>query len=70
MYKYAHYMDVVVAIENLITAYRMRGEDKIVIGLELALDRVRHYQDVDEILQKRDERYRTYILNQYPKGGI
>lgn len=59
MYKYADYIDVVVAIENLITTYQMRGEDKIVIGLKLALDRIRHYQDVDEILQKRDETYKT-----------
>ena len=70
MYKYADYIDVVVAIENLITAYKMRGEYKIVTGLELALDRMKHYKDVDEILQKRDERYRAYILNQYPKGGV
>ena len=63
MYKYAHYIEVAVAIENLITAYTMRGEHKIVEGLQLALDRVKHYGDVAEIMAERDNRYNNFNIN-------
>ena len=65
MYKYAHYIEVAVAIENLITAYTMRGEHKIVEGLQLALDRVKCYGDIAEVMAERDNRYRNAITDNY-----
>lgn len=54
---YKDYIDVAIAIENLIIAYRMRNEPKIVEGLKLALDRVKNYGDVAEIMAERDNRH-------------
>jgi hypothetical protein len=58
MYKYSDYIDVIVAIENLITSYTMRGERKIVEGLQMALDRALNYGDAAEIMQERNSRYK------------
>lgn len=58
MYKYSDYIDVIVAIENLITSYTIRGEHKIVEGLKMALDRALNYGDAAEILQERNNRYK------------
>lgn len=57
MYKYSDYIDVAVAIENLITVYTMRNEPQVVKGLKLALDRVKNYGDVAEIMAERDNRH-------------
>ena len=58
MYKYKNYIDVVVAIENLIIAYTIRNEPQIVKGLKLALDRVKNYGNVAEIMAELDNRHR------------
>ena len=60
---YNDYIDVAVAIENLITVYTVRSELKIVEGLKLALDRVKNYGDVAEIMAKRDSRYNNFNIN-------
>ena len=60
---YKDYIDVVIAIENLITVYTMRSESKIVEGLRLALDRVKNYGDVAEIMAERDNRYNNFNIN-------
>lgn len=62
---YKDYIDVAIAIENLIIAYRMRNEPKIVEGLKLALDRVKNYGDVAEIMAKRDNRYNNFNIGNY-----
>ena len=58
MYKYKNYIDVAVAIENLIIAYTIRNEPQVVKGLKLALDRVKNYGDVAEIMAELDNRHR------------
>lgn len=58
MYKYKNYIDVVVAIENLIIAYTIRNEPQVVKGLKLALDRVKNYGNVAEIMAELDNRHR------------
>jgi hypothetical protein len=58
MCKYSDYIDVIVAIENLITSYTMRGEHKIVEGLQMALDRALNYGDAAEMMQERNSRYK------------
>ena len=58
MYKYKNYIDVAVAIENLIIAYTIRNEPQVVKGLKLALDRVKNYGNVAEIMAELDNRHR------------
>ena len=57
MYKYKNYIDVAVAIENLIIAYTIRNEPQVVKGLKLALDRVKNYGNVAEIMAELDNRH-------------
>ena len=42
---YNNYVDVIVSIKNLITAYKVRNEEKIVEGLEMALNQILQYKD-------------------------
>ena len=49
---YNHYIDVIVRIKNLITAYTMRGEHKIVKGLEMALEEMFKYNEIRNIFER------------------
>ncbi len=51
---YNNYVDVIVAIKNLITAYKVRNEEKIVEGLEMALNQILQYKDVQNIFARDD----------------
>lgn len=53
---YNNYIDVIVSIKNLIIAYKIRNEEKIVEGLEMALRQVLQYKDVQNIFE-RDDRF-------------
>lgn len=53
---YNDYIDVIISIKNLIIAYKIRNEEKIVEGLEMALRQVLQYKDVQNIFE-RDDRF-------------
>ena len=50
---YKNYVDVIVSIQNLITAYTIRGDKKIVEGLEMALQQVLCYKDTYNIFDRQ-----------------
>ena len=45
---YNNYIDVIVSIQQLIIAYRLRNEPDVVRGLELALQHAKSYKEYSE----------------------